>query len=59
MIDESHLLLTITELTEKRSKRRSELLGTAVTLADHLLTESPAATLGKLGRNADQTASRT
>jgi len=49
MIDEAHLLLTTTELPEGRSKRACELLGTAVTLADHLLSESPAVTLGKLG----------
>lgn len=49
MIDEAHLLLTTTELPEGRSKRACELLGTAVKLADHLLSESPAVTLGKLG----------
>jgi hypothetical protein len=49
MIDEANLLLTTTELPEGRSKRACELLGTALRLADHLLTESPAVTLGKLG----------
>jgi hypothetical protein len=49
MIDEAHLLLTTTVLPENRSKRACELLGTALKLADHLLTESPAVTLGKLG----------
>jgi hypothetical protein len=49
MIDEAHLLLTTIELPENRSKRACELLGTAVMLADHLLSESPAVTLGKLG----------
>jgi hypothetical protein len=49
MIDEAHLLLETTELPENRSKRALELLSTALKLADHLLTESPAVTLGKLG----------
>jgi hypothetical protein len=49
MIDEAHLLLETTQLPENRSKRACELLGTALKLADHLLTESPAVTLGKLG----------
>ncbi len=49
MIDEANLLLTTTELPEGRSRRACELLGTALKLADHLLTESPAVTLGKLG----------
>ena len=49
MIDEANLLLTTTELPEGRSRRARELLGTALKLADHLLTESPAVTLGKLG----------
>jgi len=49
MIDEANLLLTTTELPENRSKRACELLGTAVKLADHLLSESPAVTLGSLG----------
>jgi len=48
-IDEAHLLLTTTQLPENRSKRACELLGTALKLADHLLTESAAVTLGKLG----------
>jgi hypothetical protein len=49
MIDEANLLLTTTELPEGRSKRARELLGTALKLADYLLKESPAVTLGKLG----------
>ncbi len=49
MIDEAHLLLETTELPENRSKRALELLSTALKLADHLLTETPAVTLGKLG----------
>ena len=49
MIGEAHLLLTTTELPENRARRACELLGTALKLADHLLTESPAVTLGKLG----------
>ena len=49
MIDEANLLLVTTELPEGRSKRACELLGTALKLADHLLKESPAVTLGKLG----------
>jgi hypothetical protein len=49
MIDEANLLLTTTELPEGRAKRARELLGTALKLADYLLTESPAVTLGKLG----------
>jgi hypothetical protein len=49
MIDEAHLLLETTELPENRSKRALELLSTALKLADHLLSESPAVMLGKLG----------
>jgi hypothetical protein len=49
MIDEAHLLLATTELPEGRLKRARELLGTALKLTDHLLSESPAVTLGKLG----------
>ena len=49
MIDEANLLLTTTELPQGRATRARELLGTALILADHLLTESPAVTLGKLG----------
>jgi hypothetical protein len=49
MIDEANLLLTTTELPEGRSKRACELLGTALKLADHLLSESPAVKLGVLG----------
>jgi hypothetical protein len=49
MIDEANLLLTTTELPEGCSKRACELLGTALKLADHLLSESPAVKLGALG----------
>jgi hypothetical protein len=49
MIDEVHLLFATAELLENRSQRACELLGTALKLADHLLAESPAVTLGKLG----------
>lgn len=49
MIDEAHLLLETTELPENRSKRALELLSTALKLTDHLLSETPAVTLGKLG----------
>ncbi len=49
MIDEAHLLLTTTGLPEGRAERACELLGTAVKLADRLLSESPAVTLGKFG----------
>jgi len=49
MIDEAHLLLETTELPENRSKRACELLSTALKLADHLISESPAVKLGKLG----------
>jgi hypothetical protein len=47
MIDGAHL---VTELPEDRPKPAYELLGTALKLAAHLLSESPAVTLGKLGR---------
>jgi hypothetical protein len=49
MITEADLLLTTTELPEWRGKRAHELLSTAITLADHLISESPAVSLGKLG----------
>src|SRR5579863_10300049 len=58
-IDEAHLLLSTTELPENRSKRACELLGTAVKLADHLLSESPAVTLGKLAVKRSRNAVRT
>jgi hypothetical protein len=49
MITEADLLLSTTDLPEGRGKRAHELLGTAITLADHLISESPAVSLGKLG----------
>jgi len=49
MIGEAQRILATTTLPEKRSERAYELLTAAVSLADHLLTVSPAATLGKKG----------
>jgi len=49
MIAESQRILATTKLPEGRSERAYELLTTAVSLADGLLTESPAAALGKKG----------
>jgi hypothetical protein len=49
MIAEADLILSTTILPEGRAERASELLGTAVKLADHLLTEKPAAVLGAKG----------
>ena len=56
MIEDSQLLLSTTTLPEGRSQRAHELLTAALSLADHLLEESPAATLGKKG--GKQTAKR-
>ncbi len=47
MIDEAHTILP-----EGRAERACELLGTAVKLADQLLTEKPAAVLGAKGGKA-------
>jgi len=49
MIEEAHLLLATTTLPEGRSERALELLAAAASLANDLLKESPAATLGKRG----------
>lgn len=51
MIAEAHKILTTTDLPEGRAERARELLGASVKLADHLLTESPAAALGAKGGN--------
>jgi hypothetical protein len=52
MIAEAHNILRTTILPESRSERAYELLTAAKNLADHLLEESPAATLGAKGGNA-------
>ncbi len=49
MISEAHLILTTTDLPQGRAERACELLDTAVKLADHLVSVSPAATLGQKG----------
>ena len=49
MIAEAETILTTTTLPQGRAERARELLGTAVKLADHLLTERPAAVLGAKG----------
>lgn len=49
MVEEAHTLLNTIVLPQGRGERARELLGTAVTLADHLLTEKPAAILGAKG----------
>jgi hypothetical protein len=49
MIAQAHLILTTTTLPQGRAERACELLDTATKLADHLLTISPAATLGQKG----------
>jgi len=49
MIEEAHRILATTKLPEGRAERAYELLTAAVSLADHLLTESPAVALGKKG----------
>lgn len=49
MIDEAHTILETTTLPQGRSERARELLNTALKLADHLLTEKPAAILGAKG----------
>ncbi len=48
MIAEAETILTTT-LLQGRAERATELLGTAVKLADHLLSERPAALLGAKG----------
>jgi len=49
LIAEAQNLLVSTTLPEGRSQRASELLTAAVHLADDLLEQSPAATLGAKG----------
>jgi hypothetical protein len=49
MIAEADTILRTTVLPQGRAERACELLGTAVKLADHLLTEKPAAVLGAKG----------
>ena len=49
MIAEAHTILQTTTLPQGRAERACELLGTAVKLANHLLTEKPAAVLGAKG----------
>jgi hypothetical protein len=49
MIDEAHDILRTTILPEERSQRAYDLLTAALHLADNLLEESPAATLGAKG----------
>lgn len=49
LIGEAHTILATTVLPEARAERARELLGTAITLADYLLTEKPAAVLGAKG----------
>jgi hypothetical protein len=48
MFDEAHVLLTTTELPEYAPNAPASFC-TAAKLADHLLSESRAVTLGKLG----------
>ena len=52
MIGEAHDILRTTILPEERSQRAYELLTAAVHLADNLLEQSPAATLGAKGGKA-------
>ena len=49
LIAEAQRIISTTSLHEGRSERTRELLAAAVSLADHLLTVSPAAALGKKG----------
>jgi hypothetical protein len=49
LIGEAHDILRTTTLPEARSERAYELLTAAINLADDLLTQSPAAVLGKKG----------
>jgi hypothetical protein len=49
LIAEAQTLLTTTTLPEGRSQRAHELLTAAVSLADDLLEQNPAATLGAKG----------
>jgi hypothetical protein len=52
LISEAQTLLMTTNLPEGRSQRANELLTAAVHLADDLLEQSPAATLGAKGGKA-------
>ena len=56
MIGEAHDILRTTILPEERSQRAYDLLSAALSLADNLLEESPAAALGAKG--GKQTAKR-
>ena len=49
MIVEAHDILRTTQLPERRSERANELLTAAISLADHLLTVNPAATMREKG----------
>jgi len=49
---EAHDILRTTTLPESRSERAYELLASSPNLADDLLAQSPAATLGKKGGKA-------
>jgi len=49
MIAEAQYILSTTILPESRSERAYELLTAALSLADDLLTQSPAVALGKKG----------
>jgi len=49
LISEAQLILKTTPLPERRSERAYELLTAAINLADDLLTQSPAVTLGTKG----------
>jgi hypothetical protein len=48
-IAEAHRILLTTILPESRAERACELLQAAVSLADYLIDQSPAAALGKKG----------
>ena len=52
MIDEALTILETTTLPQGRAERARELLSAAVKLADHRLTEKPAAILGARGGKA-------
>ena len=52
LISEAQDLLTTTDLPEGRSQRAHELVMAAISLADDLLNQSPAADLGKKGGKA-------
>jgi hypothetical protein len=49
MIAEAETILSATTLPQGRAERAGELLQTSLALADHLLTEKPAAVLGAKG----------